>query len=390
MKFIFDDPTFSYETLRTIGYSVTGGADIGEVVNTAYRIEEGNFESWFSEWNALAKRVELKADEFKKHGQKISASENYLKASNYYRSAEFFLHGDPTDSRMLTTWKKSRDTFRTGIKMASVNVEFIDIPFGETSMPGYFYKVDDQARPTLIVHGGYDSTGEELFFQVASDALKHGYNVLTFEGPGQGAVIREQHLPFRVDWENVVGPVIDYLATRNDVDQSKIALMGISFGGLLAPRAAAFDKRIAAVIADDGVYSFSFTDAFAARGHDHPDQAFIESKMKELMKVSTNVRWVIENGMFTFGASSVSDLFDKTVAFKLDQVADKIECPILIGEAANDGFFKGQPQMLYDAVNAPKTLIKFGPDDGAEEHCQMGGITYYNQRVFEWLDGVFK
>jgi alpha-beta hydrolase superfamily lysophospholipase len=85
-------------------------------------------------------------------------------------------------------------------------VEPVLIPYQETALPGYLYRPDDspQPRPTLLVHGGYDSTGEELYLLVAAAAIQRGYNCLTFEVPGQGALIREQHLPFLGDWEKVV------------------------------------------------------------------------------------------------------------------------------------------------------------------------------------------
>ena len=71
--------------------------------------------------------------------------------------------------------------------------------------------------------------------------MERGYNCLTFEGPGQGGVIRKQGIPFRYDWEKVVTPVINYAIDRNEefgIDVNRIALMGMSLGGYLAARAA--------------------------------------------------------------------------------------------------------------------------------------------------------
>ena len=111
-------------------------------------------------------------------------------------------------------------------------------------------------RPTLLIHGGYDLTGEEQYYETVPDALERGYNCLVFEGPGQGSMIRCQNLPFRPDWENVVTPVVDYALTRIEIDPKRIILIGKSLGGMLAPRAAAFEHRLAACIAVDGVFSF--------------------------------------------------------------------------------------------------------------------------------------
>lgn len=69
-----------------------------------------------------------------------------------------------------------------------------------------------------------DGTCEELFFSIAGGALKRGYNVLIFDGPGQGGTLVTQKLPKRADWEDVVTPVVDDLLRRPDVDSARIAL----------------------------------------------------------------------------------------------------------------------------------------------------------------------
>ncbi|AIE61507.1 hypothetical protein BMMGA3_15770 [Bacillus methanolicus MGA3] len=313
-----------------------------------------------------------------------------MRASNYYRTAEFFLHGDKNDPRILETWGKSRSTFRQAIKLMDMPVEEVQVSYEGTYLPGYFYRVDESQRPTLLVHGGFDSTGEELYFQVAAAALQRGYNCLTFEGPGQGSVIREQHLPFRHDWEKVVTPVVDYLLNRPEVDPKRIALMGISLGGYLAPRAAAFEHRIAACIANDGLFSNQFGE-MGRKFHKGSDEYlnkpdYMEKFVRELMDKNTNVRWAIENGMFTYKAESIFELVQKTEPVTLEGVAQKIKCPTLVCEAEADHFFAGQPQKLYDALTCPKTFMLFTAKDCAEEHCQFGALLFYNQRVFEWLD----
>ena len=92
-----------------------------------------------------------------------------------------------------------------------------------------------------------------------ADALARGWNAVTFDGPGQNAALVRQQLPFRPDWEKVVTPVVDHLATRPDVDVSKLAILGISQAGYWVPRAVAFEHRIAAAVADPGVVDVSTT-----------------------------------------------------------------------------------------------------------------------------------
>lgn len=389
MKLVFQDPTFSFELLRTMSYAAFGGADVGECLATAYRIKEGDFESWYNEWYSTANRIQVLAAESMEQSKRVSAREGLLRASNYYRTAEFFLHGNPDDPRLLDTWGKSRKAFREAAALMDFSVEQVEIPYEGITLPGYFYHLNQEPKPVLIIHGGYDSTGEELYFGGALAALQRGYNCLTFEGPGQGAVIREQGIPFRHDWEYVVSPVIDYLQSRPEVDPSKIALMGISMGGYLAPRAASFEHRLAACIANDGLLDFQVG---ALKGLVDKEQAenpdSLNRLIEDLMKKNTNMRWAIGNGLFTFKASTFSELVDKTEPFTLAGVAQNIQCPTLVCEAENDHFFQGQPQKLYEALTCEKTYIRFTAEEGGEEHCHFGALQLFNQRVFAWLDEV--
>ncbi|HEX9318042.1 MAG TPA: alpha/beta hydrolase [Nitrososphaeraceae archaeon] len=163
MKIVFQDPTFSSQLLRTIGQTYYGGADIGECLSTAYRIEEGNFESWYSQWLKTAQRVNKYADESFSSGHKASARDGYLRASNYYRAAEFLLI-DPEDPRILETWGRSKECFNKAAELFSSTIESIEIPYEGTSLPGHMYTAgENKKRPTMIAHGGFDSTLLQLY-----------------------------------------------------------------------------------------------------------------------------------------------------------------------------------------------------------------------------------
>jgi hypothetical protein len=83
MKFLFDDETFSFETLRSTGFASYFGADLGEVLATAARIKDGDLASWQREWKATAGRVAELGERSLAAGHRISARENLLRASNY-------------------------------------------------------------------------------------------------------------------------------------------------------------------------------------------------------------------------------------------------------------------------------------------------------------------
>jgi len=397
MKIVFQDSTFSLQLLRAMGETYYKGADIGECLSTAYRIKEGDFESWYTEWLKTAERVHKYAEDCLAVGHKISAREAYLRASNYYRVAEFLLI-NPEDPRIQTTWGSSKKCFSSAGKLFSPPFESIEIPYEGTTLPGYLYHVKDNIntipRPTLIVHGGFDSTLEELYTSAAAPALERGYNCLTFEGPGQGGVIRKQKIPFRYDWEKVVTPVVDYAISRKEiVDPSRIALMGISMGGYLAARAAAFEHRIAACVLYNGVYDGY--DAFAS-GFPQSLRLAVENNNVDVVNtvvgilsdLDTNMRFNLNHGMWTTGANSPFELIEGSKKYTVKGIAQKITCPTLVLEAEKDDSFPGQPMKVYDALTCPKKYILFTVEEGAEEHCQCGAPAISNQRIFDWLDEI--
>lgn len=396
IDFAFQDPTYSFESVRTLGYAVSDGADIGEVFHTVHRITEGDDESWYREWFRTAQDRDAAARNFRLRGHADSARQELLRASDYYRTAEFFLHTHTNDPRIVSVSKTGRDCFHQAAALSPTPIRPVEIPFEGTTLPGYHCTPDasGRKRPLLIVQTGFDGTGEELWFSTAFFALKRGWNVLIFEGPGQGRVIREQGIPFRPDWETVVTPVVDYALTLPETDPDSIALMGLSFGGYLAPRAAAFEKRLAACIANGGVFDFHKVAGLSPemeKALDSPEgRKALNAAIESQARTNTATRWFFSNGLFTFHADTPADWLIQTRAYTLTNVAGRITCPILICNSEDDTRMAGQAQALYDAVtNAPKTYLFFTREEGAEEHCQMGAIRVSNERILDWLEDTF-
>ena len=80
---------------------------------------------------------------------------------------------------------------------------------------------------------------------------------MTFDGPGQQAMLFEHGTRFRPDWEAVLTPVVDAMFVRADVDAEHMAVIGVGQGGYWVPRALAFEHRFAAAVADPGVLDVS-------------------------------------------------------------------------------------------------------------------------------------
>ncbi|MFE6750684.1 alpha/beta fold hydrolase [Kitasatospora purpeofusca] len=388
---------FWYETLRSMSHIAYGGADFGEVVSTAERIVEGDYASWYTEWVATADRVSGQAEKALAAGHRVSARDGFLRASNYYRSAEFFLHGHPCDPRHDHAYDRSVDCFRSAAALFTPVIEPVEIPYEGTTLPGYLYRVDDSGtpRPTLIMHNGFDGTAEELHYFGAMAGVERGYTVLVFDGPGMPGPRHHEGLVFRPDWENVVTPVVDFAEKLPDVDNSRIALVGISMGGILAPRAAAFEHRLAALVAVDGLYDLGETSVRNIPGSREeaerllraPSAPELDAALEEIMAKDPIARWAINHGMYVMGVDTPrafnASYLDYTLA---GGIAERIQCPTLVCDAEDDMFFKGQPEQLYDHLTCPRTLMMFTAEEGAGAHCHPGAMRLTQARIYDWLD----
>jgi dienelactone hydrolase len=397
-----DDPQFWFETLRVFAVDEYGGGQFGEVLAIASRIKAGDYDSWFTAWNAAADTAAKEADDRLGRGHRVSARDGHLRASNYYRSSEFFLHGNPRDPRIARAYRRSVDCYKACAALFDPPIEPVEIPYEGTTLPGYLHRADSSARPrtTVIMHSGFDGSAEEMHFGGARAATERGLNALAFDGPGQFGPLHREGLTFRPDWEKVVTPVVDFALTLPGVDPKRIALMGVSLGGLLAPRAAAFEKRIAAVIANDGLYDYAAAQlARVPQGERERVKVMLtadlapelDQLLDQSMKANPTARWALAHGMYAMGAPTPRAYLAASLAYNLrNGVAEQITCPTLVCEAEDDLFFKGQPQELYDHLTCRKTLIRFTNDEGAGAHCQVGAGRLAFARIYDWLEETLR
>ncbi|KAJ3495277.1 hypothetical protein NLG97_g3516 [Lecanicillium saksenae] len=396
------DASFHYEILRTLALSVSEGADLGEVLVAAQQIKASDFESYYTAFNSLAERVDKQGQAIDGKKYPVSFREARLKAASYFRAADFFLHGNWTDPRINSLWKKQTKAFNDALPLIASTGRRVTLKSkdGKFKIPAIFYSTGKPGRhPTILMGNGFDGAQEEMYHVFGKAALDRGYNVITYEGPGQPTVRREQNIGFIPDWERVVSPVVDYAISLHEVDPKAIGIIGYSLGGLLASRAAAFEPRIAAVGAIDGVYDFGAT----VTGQLPPIalQWLKDGKRKEFNDLfaqaladpstPTGIRWGLEQGRWSFKADDFFDFATMVAKYNLDGVAEKIKQPIFIGDAELDLFFPGQAQQLADAAtgSSNKIIHYFKGAEGAGEHCAVGASVYQNQVLYDWFEDQF-
>jgi dienelactone hydrolase len=385
------DRTFDFNLLRWHGLAPYRGTDIAEMHDVAGRIVPGDFESWHREFLALAEQVDREG----RGGSWSSPAtlrDRAFRAASYYRAADFFLHGNPDDPRIIDTWASATEQFDLAISLMTPAGERVEIEADGFTVPAAFFPAerDGTPRPTVLMFNGFDGSQEEMLHLCGLAALERGFNVLTFEGPGQPTVLRDQGLGFRHDWEQVVTPVVDHCEAVQEIDASQLGLIGVSFGGYLAPRAAAFEPRIGAVVTIDGLFDGyesvlallspelkSLLDAENAEG--------FNAAMYAAMAADTGLRWYMQQGLWCFRVPTPYDFYIAARPYTLEGIAERISCPVLVCDAAEDHLNPGQAKALAAALGDLATLRSFTAEESAGAHSHPGASVLMNGVVFDWL-----
>lgn len=390
---VFDDPGFDAQLLRALDAVAAGGADIGECLITARSITPGDRDDWHTQWTALGDRVFAVAERSASAGRTVSARQAYLRAATYYRTSSIFLYRPPLHDGLVDAYRRQRDAFQRAARLLPCSFEIARIPYQDTTLEAYFFTPSGPGPfPVVFVGGGYDGTKEESYLSGGHAALERGYAVFVMDGPGQGGALIEQGLVFRPDWETVVTPAVDWLTARPDVNARQIAMLGRSWGGYLAPRAATREHRLAAVIADAAQYAPG-PRAVSMLPPEYRDQvqpgdlADMNAELEQRMQAVPALRFTLERGMLTHGCRTPLDYLRSGGPYTIaDQVAD-ISCPVLVCEAEND-VRGGDAKPLFDALTGPKDYLLFTNAEGAGEHCEAGAPAVFAQRAYDWLDRV--
>lgn len=391
-----DDEAFHFELLLPLGEAIYSGADINPILAAAKNITPGDFDSFSEVFYELANKTKLQAEDPDNAYDLVNVRDTWFSAATYFRRADFYLHGNWENPLINTLWDEQLAAFDKGLSSLPHPAHRLQIPTDNFTIEAIWYAPsydNNTQRPTLILGNGYDGAQEDLYHTVVVPALARGWNAITYEGPGHPKVRREQNLGFIHNWESVVTPLVDYVLSEKEavVDPLRLVLFGYSMGGYLAARAAAFEPRLSAVLLNGGVYSVY--DSYAPQLppealaiFNEGDQAAFD-KAVEAMRAQpdlpSTVRWGLEQGLWSFNTQSGYEFFEKTKEFTMEGIIDKIQVPVWIADAEFERFFKGQSELVHQALGDLATLHVFA--DTAGYHCQVGAFQELNRVMFGWL-----
>ncbi|KTC87097.1 alpha/beta hydrolase family protein [Legionella brunensis] len=390
----FNDAELEFQLMRQLGSSAYGGASVGECFAIINEMKNENPDSWvraFTKWGHLQLQDANSRAE-KQH--RISAYEQYLKASNSFRAAEYYSPCQLEEHRKLGLL--SRDCFQKAMKNSDYHFESHIFELEGEKIPAYFICPNkSNSQKTMIVVSGFDGTLEEEYCMRGIAGLQRGYNIILMAGPGQMDTLRLNNRSyFKPDYEKPLSLVIDNFINRKEVDSNRLGLCGISFGGYFATRAACYEPRIKALIANSPIIDlYAYMSAFSGIDplNDIPDaedfsvadiESFSEQEMPQQLKTQT------ESLITRFGQKTFKTTFRYLQKFKVETVLDQINCPALalIGEAEGQEPER-QSQIFVEKTNAAE--YRFGDSTGASMHCQVANPSFSNAIMYDWLDEVF-
>lgn len=394
---IFKDQETDWVFKRTLEPMNEKAAEIGDCLYAARQIDETNAESWIKTWEDLGTRVERQADKALKNGHPLAARYGYWRACNYYRTSEYGT--SPFNPRHFEIWSKSVKTFQKSCPLFNPPMQYIEIPYKDKFMPGYFWRPDnsDTKRPTLILVGGSDSLGEEVVYLTGPATIRNGYNFFTFEYPGhRGCVHHHPNLVKRAHYEDAFKVAIDFLQNLQGVDE-RIALSGWSYGGYVVSQVAIHEKRLKAIIPDSPIvdlYKISQA-AFdpilnVLEGHSEKEALAIFNNLLAGYPVK---KAFIEYQLWTWGmkGKTLADYMHSEEVKNSNIYNDlsKITCPALalVGEEEGEAMLEQAKEFIDRISSTTKKMHIFTlKEDGSNDHCQLDNITRGMDVIFEWLN----
>lgn len=367
-----NSPLYNFQLNRVVLWN---HGDLAEVAARGKEITD------FASWERVLKELSYQAERRK----------DWAAAAGYLRMAEFFMVPDTPESRDV--YDRAQELFYANFahlfSPQGGPIHRDEVPYESGTLPCWRITPSGDKRGTILFHGGNDSLLEE-FTDLLLYLARGGYEILAFEGPGQGAALRKSGLTFTPEWEKPVGAVLDFYGAED------VTIVGVSLGGELAMRAAAMEPHIRRVVAWcvlPSIYGALMADK-PAEIRTTLEQLLSEKQREKVLALYTGLseqnplfRWSIQHANYAYGTADVYEYLQRAKAFTIEPVADQITQDVLLISAREDlmvGFDLYKEEI--DLLKSARTL-EFAVPGAAihgQAHCNMGNPQYILDLILNW------
>ena len=306
-----------------------------------------------------------------------------VNAAFAYRAAEFYTHSkDPDKERLYQTFV---DLFYKAFEGENIRRE--RIPYEGAYLPAIRIPSASIRKGTIVVHGGFDSLLEEWYSMMCA-LSDHGYDVIGFEGPGQGGALRTYGLPITFEWEKPTKAVLDYFHLAD------VTMIGLSMGGWFCLRAAAFEPRIERVIASGHAIDYMKSMNVVLRQIHlwfmNHFRSWMDRMAEKKFSGEGQGAWMVDHLKYITKKVKALDALDFYLLLSEDNVhPERVTQDVLILSGRKDHFipFKMHRMQLKALTNARSVTGRvFSPEEHAENHCQIGNIGLALKVMRNWID----
>jgi pimeloyl-ACP methyl ester carboxylesterase len=314
--------------------------------------------------------------------RQAQAEDRLRHATSYLRVAEFFTpHRSP---EKVDRYRRYRQLFERSFGDTAVVRH--EVAYAGSALPAYTLPgMGEIRRGTVRFHGGFDSLIEE-FFAIWERLAAAGFDVIAFEGPGQGGARTLGGLTFDHDWEKPVAAILDHF------ELEEAALIGLSMGGYWAIRTAGRERRITRVVSWPPVYDWMSrvpAPLGAAARRMFRMRRFMNWSVRLRARLVPVLGHAVNQALYLIDGDEPMEAVDWFLGMNAEHLgSERVAQDVLLLSGENDSF---QPPELArrqaEALVAARSVSvrTFTAAEHADRHCQIGNLDLACRVVTTWL-----
>ena len=379
----FEDADMDFATRCVLSGVRHGMAEVGETLTAISGIDDGDADSWLATFVALGRRLRDQADRAAAMGHPFSAWNAALRSANYLYAGLWWAPATSMPDATDRLWDEHRDSWELAVDHWPTPVQRVEVPDDAATLPGLWF-TSRAARggpaPAVVLVQGLGTPISDVCMTGLDGALERGHHVLVFDGPGQGAALRDRGRSLDHTWPSVIADALAMVAARPEVDPTRISLVGVGAGALFAAAGAAASADAAAsaiapaaLVLDPPVTDLG-ADAAASLA------AAADGRARHLLT------WTVTRPT---GASDLAAGVERLAAHSIDAATiASIKCPTLAVTAQAAYGFRGQDAALLAALRCDHRHVELRSADGAGADNGIGASQVHDAIVYDWLDAT--